>query len=390
MKLKTIINDIFNDPDYIKVIFIFVLVSMTIGLFSYVVTLISPSSIMSSTTDIETSLLMNVLVGISFSVGLRLIFKQSVTFRVALCISLSATVIGASSSVSRLMGETVSSMILIYGVIGSFAVFLTIYTIRSIQNPLTLVQTQLDEIGKGTVSLHEKRMYRYGAEFGEVENSLVAMANNISTIILQFQSTSSDLSSQAEELSSTSEEVTSLTEEVAAVVQQISHGAAKQSSISVEGLRNIQATSVVVSQTLDEIDKTLLVIENISEQTNILALNAAIEAARAGEYGRGFAVVADNVRRLAEETKIHASDIKSLMNNIAENLNNNITVTQESFQDVASQSEEFAASSEEVSAATEEQTASMGSLTEAAQELSKLSVKLNDLMSLFHIGNSEN
>ena len=385
MKPSVLINSIFNDPDYVKVIGVFAFVSLIIGFISYMITEILPPNITQMQTDVVSSLIMNIFIGIFFSIMLRLIFKQSITFRVALCISLSATTIGASSSITRLLNETVGSMILIYGVIGSFCIFLTIYTIKSIQNPLVSVQAQLDEIGKGDVSVQEKRLYQYGTEFGEVEDSLEKMAKSISTIILEFQTTSIGLSSQAEELTSTSEEVTELTEEVAAVIQQISHGAAKQSSISVEGLKNINATSEAVNQTLHEINNTLIIIEEISEQTNILALNAAIEAARAGEAGRGFSVVADNVRRLAEETKTHASDIKSLMNKITENLRNNINTTQESFQDFASQSEEFAASSEQVSAATEEQTASMGSLTEAAKNLSKLSSKLNDLISLFRV-----
>ena len=58
------------------------------------------------------------------------------------------------------------------------------------------------------------------------------------------------------------------------------------------------------------------VITGIASQTNLLALNAAIEAARAGDQGRGFAVVAEEVRKLAEQSSMSASQISTLISNI--------------------------------------------------------------------------
>lgn len=70
------------------------------------------------------------------------------------------------------------------------------------------------------------------------------------------------------------------------------------------------------------INDVVILIHNISRQTNLLGLNAAIEAGRAGANGRGFAIVAQEIRRLSrtveENIKQLQTKMEVIINNVSE------------------------------------------------------------------------
>ena len=90
----------------------------------------------------------------------------------------------------------------------------------------------------------------------------------------------------------------------------------KLMGMSEEVEQSTQRTRAVTDKLLQEsgeIGKTLDIINEIAESTNLLALNASIEAARAGEAGRGFAVVAQEVGHLAENTKESLKNVSDVV-----------------------------------------------------------------------------
>ena len=104
----------------------------------------------------------------------------------------------------------------------------------------------------------------------------------------------------------------------------------------------IQDLNITVNNLYDyliKIGEITKFINSISEQTNLLALNAAIEAARAGEAGKGFAVVAEEVKNLAEKSNESLGEIKSVIGNIEQLIDNMKTGIEKSAEEIKSTSQ---------------------------------------------------
>ena len=148
----------------------------------------------------------------------------------------------------------------------------------------------------------------------------------------QIASGNLDLSSRTEEQASSLEETASSMEELTGTVKQNSDNASQANGLAVSASEAAMEGGTAVAQVIEtmssiresagKIVDIIGVIDGIAFQTNILALNAAVEAARAGEQGRGFAVVASEVRNLAQRSAAAAKEIKALIGDSVEKVEN--------------------------------------------------------------------
>jgi methyl-accepting chemotaxis protein len=155
-----------------------------------------------------------------------------------------------------------------------------------------------------------------------------ASIDSISTATKEISSGNADLSHRTEQQAASLEETASSMEELASTVKQNSenakqanHLAMTASDVAVKGgsmVQQVVDTMYSINESSRKIVDIISVIDGIALQTNILALNAAVEAARAGEQGRGFAVVASEVRNLAQRSAAAAKEIKELIGNSVE------------------------------------------------------------------------
>ncbi|RZL02185.1 MAG: HAMP domain-containing protein [Rubrivivax sp.] len=237
-----------------------------------------------------------------------------------------------------------------------------------------------DEIGQLTQSMQRMVLSLRG-----IVQAVRASSDSIATGSSQIAMGNADLSQRTEEQASnlqqtaaSMEQLTSTIKQNADTARQASQLASSASAVAVDGgtvVGQVVATMEDITASSRKVADIIGVIDGIAFQTNILALNAAVEAARAGEQGRGFAVVASEVRSLAQRSAQAAKEIKSLIGESVEKVENGtrlVGTAGSTMQDVVQQVKRVTDLIGEITSASIEQSTGIGQIGDAVHQLDQV------------------
>jgi methyl-accepting chemotaxis protein len=223
------------------------------------------------------------------------------------------------------------------------------------------------------------------AQLQETVGSIVTSVREVSNAAGEISQSTTDLSQRTEEQAAILEETSASMEQISATVKQNAENAQQANQFAV-GTREVcdrggqvVAEAVKAMSRIEDssrkISDIIGVIDEIARQTNLLALNAAVEAARAGEAGRGFAVVASEVRSLAQRSSQAAKDIKDLIINSSDQVQEGVELVNRagtSLNDILASIKKVADIVSDIAAASAEQATGLEQVNKALTQMDEV------------------
>jgi methyl-accepting chemotaxis protein len=328
---------------------------------------------------------------------------------------------GVASDFNQSITSSIYSLFLISLIAFALSGGIAVYISRKITEPLmqgieftkTMAKGDLTAVlnvnQKDEIGILAYNLQQMNNRIREIITYVASTSENLASASLELSSSSQLVSQGASEQASSAEEVSAAIEEMAANIQQNMENAKKTEVIAIKAEKDIYNGSGKVIQTVDamrEIANKISIIGDIAFQTNILALNAAVEAARAGEHGRGFGVVASEVGKLADRSKLAATEIDQLTKTSTYNAEEagklmkdivpDIQKTSHLIQEISAANYEQSAGADQINMAiqqlnmvTQQNAATSEELATNALELSAQAEQLQDIISFFRLSNDE-
>jgi methyl-accepting chemotaxis protein len=253
--------------------------------------------------------------------------------------------------------------------------------VNSLQANLTATAAVAEAIANGDLTAEVPLL----SEQDTLGRSLRRMLENLRSTVGAMQQAAALVAAGSVRLRGTAQSISEAAVSQASAIEQTSTAMQEMAASIRHNASNADQTGQIAAHVADEarrcvqsvqrtatamrgIGERIGVVEEITRKTDLLALNASVEAARAGEHGRGFAVVASEVSKLAEVSKVAATDI---LQSAAEG-RDVAEATSRQLDELLPRIEKTKNLVQTIIAASEEQSSGAGQVNGAVRELDRL------------------
>jgi methyl-accepting chemotaxis protein len=293
----------------------------------------------------------------------------------------------------------IRNKIIVYGVISLTIIAIMLFQLvqKIVTKPLAHVEMAAWQISEGNLMVDLAD--HSDDEIGRLIQAMNGISHKLSAVVDRVRSGAISMTTATKEIAAGNLDLSVRTEKQAGSIQdtaasmsrltstvkqnadnanQANQLAISASEIAVQGgiaVSEVISTMGSINASSKKIVDIISVIDGIAFQTNILALNAAVEAARAGEQGRGFAVVASEVRNLAQRSAAAAKEIKDLINDSVNKVENGAKQVDKAgltMQEIVNSIKNVNAIMNEITIASQEQTTGIESINSAITEMDEV------------------
>ncbi len=207
-----------------------------------------------------------------------------------------------------------------------------------------ITEDEIGEVGFAAVQMARNLKESWGRA-SELMDKMLDTAARLEEEVKKGLTESMDQAAKAIEQSATIHEVSTTADEVAAtgrIISDSTRGVADLSKETLESCRRGQDNAQKANQTIEQLQahqtalqdelysllqrsarirEIVALIDAVVDQVELLSVNAALEAAGAGEAGRRFSVVAMETKRLAGQTQNAVQDVRKIVKEIQDAIN---------------------------------------------------------------------